>query len=65
MLVKCSENCIISNCFECKIKQTIPTAEYRQLLQERAEYEKARNIFDIQSRELTTGFLYLNGKEVK
>jgi hypothetical protein len=65
MLVKCSENCIIPNCFECKIKQTISTQEYRELLQDRAEYEEARNTFDIQKEKLTTGLLFLNGKEVK
>jgi len=65
MLVKCSENCIISNCFECKVKRTTSKLEYQKLLQERTEYEKARNTFNIQSKELTNGYLYLNGKDIK
>jgi len=65
MLIKCSESCIISNCFECKVKQTTSKLEYQKLLQERAEYEKARNTFNIQSKELTSGYLYLNGKDIE
>jgi hypothetical protein len=39
--------------------------EYQKIIQERSEYTVARENFSQQERELTNGYLFLNGKEVK
>jgi hypothetical protein len=60
-----SGNCVGNKCYECWLVASYNFKQYQSILKERKEYIVAQEKYERNLWEFKTGFLCLNGKEIK